>query len=71
MICQIAQPTRPCIDCLVEALLEAEPESDEWRDALEQLIMAKDGPPLSWIRDLLDWQENVLAKRKGERERRQ
>ncbi len=58
MICQIAQPTWPCLGCLVKVLLEAEPDSDEHRDAVEKLIQS--GQPLSWIRELLDWQENVL-----------
>ncbi len=63
MICQIAPPTRPCIGCLVKTLLEAKPNSDEWRDAVEKLIQS--GQPLWWIRQLLDWQENVLLKPEG------
>ncbi len=62
MICQIAPLPQPCLGCLIRELLAAEPDSDEHRDAVEKLIQF--GQPLSWIRQLLDWQENVL-KPKG------
>lgn len=53
MICH----TSPTTDPLVQAVLDAKPQTVEWLCAVLDLIHDGD-QPLEWIQEMLDWQQN-------------